>query len=388
MLKHILLLIPVCVTFFWSIVLNTKPDIQSAPRLFLGKFMLFAAVVYVSHLFYFTPLPQLYSYIDPFYQYASLLVFPLYHIYIRLLTVDQSFSFKSHSRYLLAPTILFILYSLGVILAPASDYNIWLFTRSFTSPGIHFLKIIYPLIQFTFLFQVIYTMVVNYWLIKKHGDKAKQFYSDIADSSTRKVNTLNISMIITGIASLILGAVGRDYFKNETTGIAIASTTFSSMLFIIGWLGDKQKTLNPTVGLQTTTIDQISQHEDLSSAVQKEILHKIVNLFDEKKCYLHSALNIQDLARTVGTNRTYISTVINQNFNQNFCAFVNSYRVNELKKVIRLHPDYSNQLLAEACGFGSVDSMKRAVKAKTGLLFSTWKEQNTPDNIKSVKSTP
>lgn len=387
MLKHILLLIPVCVTIFWSIVLNTKPDTQSTPRLFLGKFMLFASVVYISHLLFFTPLPELYSYIDPFYQYASLMVYPLYHIYIRLLTVDLRFSFKIHARYLLVPTILFILYLFGILIAPVNDYNTWIYDRDFNPPSIHFLNIIYPLIRFTFLVQVIYTIIGNYFLIKKHGYKAKQFYSDIEDSSTGKVNILNILMIITGLASLALGALGRDFFANETSLIAIASATFTTMLFIVGWIGDKQKTLNPTFGLQTTTANQIIELEDLSSAVQKEILHKILNLFDEKKCYLHSKLSIQDLAQTVGTNRTYISTVINQNFNQNFCAFVNNYRVTELENVIRLHPGYSNQLLAEACGFGSVDSMKRAVKAKTGLLFSTWKEQNAPDNKKSVKNT-
>ncbi|HET7733923.1 MAG TPA: hypothetical protein VFK73_08810, partial [Paludibacter sp.] len=181
MLKHILLLIPVCVTIFWSIVLNTKPDTQSTPRLFLGKFMLFAAVVYISHLLFYTPLPKPYSHIDPFYQYASLMVFPLYHIYIRLLTVDKRFSFKIHARYLLAPTILFILYVFGVIIAPANDYNTWIFNRNFNPPTIHFLKIIYLLIRFTFLVQVIYIVIGNYLLIKKHGDKAKQFYSDIED---------------------------------------------------------------------------------------------------------------------------------------------------------------------------------------------------------------
>lgn len=383
MLKHILLLIPICVTIFWSIILNTKPDTQSTPRLFLGKFMLFAAVVYISHLLFFTPLPKLYSCIDPFYQFASLMVFPLYHIYIRLLTVDLKFSLKKHARYLLAPTILFILYFTGVAITPFNEYNIWIFDRNFNSSNIHFIKTIDLLIRITFLIQVIYTVIGNYWLIKKHGDKAKQFYSDIEDSSTQKVNILNISMVVTGVASLVLGTLGRDFFANQNTGIALASIIFSTMLFVIGWLGDKQKTLNPTYGLHTNAENHIHTTEELSSVAQKEILQKILVLFEEKKFYLHSKLNIQDLAQAVGTNRTYISTVINHHFNHNFCVFVNNYRVVELEKVIRKNPGYSNQLLAESCGFGSVDSMKRAVRAKTNLTFSTWKEQSLQSAKKS-----
>ncbi len=383
MLKHILLLMPICVTIFWSIVLNTKPDTQSTPRLFLGKFMLFASVVYISHLLFFTPLPKLYSCIDPFYQFASLMVFPLYHIYIRLLTVDQRFSLQKHARYLAAPTILFLVYFIGIAFTPQSEYNAWIFNRNFSSPDIHFLKVIDILIRITFLVQVIYTVTGNYILIKKYGNKAKQFYADIEDSSTQKVNILNLSMIFTGFASLVLGALGRDFFTNQNTGIILASVIFSSMLFIIGWLGDKQKTLNPACGLIPNHENQTQEPEELSSAAQKEILHKILVLFEEKKFYLHSKINIQDLAQAVGTNRTYISTVINHQFNHNFCVFVNNYRVAELEQVIRKHPGYDNHQLAESCGFGSVDSMKRAVQTKTGLSFNTWKEQNLLPNKKA-----
>jgi len=31
------------------------------------------------------------------------------------------------------------------------------------------------------------------------------------------------------------------------------------------------------------------------------------------------------------------------------------------------------QALAEQCGFGSIDSMKRAVKAKTGCSINDWR---------------
>jgi len=374
MIKTILLLTPIYVTLFWSIALNTGTRKNSTPRLFLGKFMLLALVVYVSHFLFFSPLPKLYTYFDPLYQYASLLVYPMYYIYFRLLTVDEKFSFKVHARYLAAPTVLFLLYGIGVLFTPFEDYKSWLFDKSIylNSDGIRYLNVVNFLIRMTFLIQVIGTLIGNYILIKKHGNKAEQYYSDMEDSRTNKVQILNLSMIVTGCSSFALAALGRNFFVHEITGIAIASVIFSTMLFIIGWLGDKQKTLNPSFTLENELDIQI---DELSFGGQKKLLEKVLILFNDQKVYMDSKLNIQDIAQAVGTNRTYVSSIINQQFNQNFCTFVNNYRVEELENILRKHPEYTNQLLAESCGFGSVDSLKRAVSAKTDQTLPEWKKQ-------------
>lgn len=376
MLKQILLLTPVYVTFFWSITLNTDARKYSNPRLFLGKFMLFAFVVYLSHFLFFTPLPEIYFFIDPFYQYASLLVFPLYYIYFRLLTIDNKFSLKLHYPYLIAPTLLFLLHSFGILITPTEEFKSWTYSHDYQSNsfGIRYLNIIHLLIRICFLVQVIATIIGNYLLIKKHGDKAKQYYSDLEESSTVKVRILNYSMIVTGLASIILGALGRNFFSNQITGIAIATIVFSIMLYIIGWLGDKQKALNPSFEL-APECEKTPEFEELSVGAQKIILDKLLILFNEQKVFLDSKLTIQEIAQSVCTNRTYISTIINQNFNQNFCTFVNNYRVEELNEVIKKHPEFTNQILAESCGFGSVDSLKRAVMSKTNKTLHEWKNE-------------
>jgi AraC-like DNA-binding protein len=360
----------------------------STPRNFLGKFMFFAVLVYLSHFLFFSPLPEIYVFFDALYQYASLMVFPMYYIYFRLLTVDEKFSFKKHGIYLLAPTLLFIFYCVGILLTPCNEYKFWLFNKYYNSSlfGIKYLNVISQLIRFTFIIQVVATVIGNYLLIQKHGEKAAQFYSDMEDSSTKNVVGLNISLIITGLSSLILGALGRNFFTHEITGIAIASVIFSSMLFIIGWLGNKQKTLNPTYDFEPVN-ENFNLHHELSSVGQKKLLERLLHLFTNEKIHLNQKLNIQDIAQTIGTNRSYISTVINQHFNMNFCSFVNNFRVQEMEKVLQEHPEYTLQLLAESCGFGSIDSLRRAVFAKTGLTLPQWKSQVLSETQKDI-TTP
>lgn len=373
MLKTIFLLTPVYISLFWSILFFRISGFKSDPKFFLGKFMMVSFVIYLSHFLYFTPYPEAYYWINPLYQYASLLVYPLYYIYFRLLTVDRGFLIRKHGWYLFAPTLLFILYVVGICLTPIEEYKIWIFNKSFTSEsfGIQYLNILYIVIKIVFIVQVFYTLAGNLKLIQKYRYKAEQYYSDIQDSRISRVMILNLTLLITSVISIIFKVLGKDFVSHEIVEIAIASVLFSSMLFIIGWLGLQQKSINPT--FESEKVEPVVTEEELPASSRQIILEKIISLFKNNRIYLNNKLTIQEVAQAVGTNRSYVSSIINQKFSQNFCSFVNNYRIEELEKIIVKNPEFTNQLLAESSGFGSIDSLKRAIYAKNGLSIAAWK---------------
>lgn len=378
MLRHLLLLSPVYVTLFWAITLNTGIRTNTAPRSFLGKFMIFAFVIYLSNLLYFIPYPHAYVWIDPFNQLASLIVFPMYHIYFRLLTVDHRFSLSKHAIYLLPSVILFVLYSIGVIFSSYNDFSALVFHSDIhhTNWSIRYLKFLHPVIRIVFVSQVILTLSSNFRLINQHSGKAVQFYSDIKDTGSANVLILNISMIITGIVSIAISTLGRVFFQNKITWLLFTSVIFTSMLYLIGWLGNRQKSLNPVGATQPESSSAEDYSEDaLTNGEESIIFQKLLHLLHNERIFLNSKLTIHDVAKMVGTNRTYISTVINHRSRQNFCQFVNGFRVDELEKTLTQQPRLSGYQLADICGFGSVDSMRRAVQAKTGLKIPEWKKQ-------------
>jgi len=83
-------------------------------------------------------------------------------------------------------------------------------------------------------------------------------------------------------------------------------------------------------------------------------------LFEEKKIFLNKDLTIWEVAKIIGTNRTYISSVINNDFKQNFSSFANSYRMKHAQAIKNQNPNIHKEDLAEMSGFGSVCSMHRA----------------------------
>jgi len=376
MLRTIILLLPIYVALFWSIALAGNERKRSTPRRFLGNFMVFPLIIFICHLLYFTPYPDVYPYFDVVLQYASLMVFPIYYIYFRLLTVDKKFSIKAHARFLIIPTMLGIIYAVGVMLTPKLEFRTWLFHQDAFQelPYISFLNIMRLLIRITYLIQVIVSVTANYLLIRKYASKAEQFYSDLQDGKYNNALMLNRSIIVMGTAAFIFTILGRQYLISQNTMIYIGWTVFSFMLFIIGYMGIKQKPINPTYDLVT---DLQGRKDDIKQlpGTQKIILQKLMLEFEQNKIYLNSQLNILDVVQAIGTNRSYISAIINQQFNQNFSVFVNSYRIKELERIIHENQHVSNEILAETCGFGSVNSLKRAVMAKTGMSITEWKKQ-------------
>jgi len=373
MIKTILLLNPVYITLFWSILLNFHSGSSHAAKRFLGKFMLACVVVYLTHFLYYSQLTSLVRLIEPLYHLASLSVYPLFYIYFRLLIVEKQFSLRKHGIYLLLPVLISLMYLAAAISIPKTVFISWLYKMGpiSESPALSFLNVLNKVISVVYIGQVLFTVTANLWLINSFRKKARNYYSDFYEIRSQTVVVLNIVLVVCGMSSIILSILGREYFISEMTGIVLASFIFSTMLFTIGWLGFRQKAVNPT--FEEVLSQAAGQAEDMPVDHRQQLMEKITNLFKNERMHMNTKLTIQDVAQTVGTNRTYVSSIINQHYGVNFCTFVNNYRIEELELMLKKHPELTNQLLAEGCGFGSVDSLKRAVNAKTGLSVTQWK---------------
>ncbi len=108
---------------------------------------------------------------------------------------------------------------------------------------------------------------------------------------------------------------------------------------------------------------------------QSDLIAKLEFVMNTHKEYRNSNLTITDLATKTGTNRTYLSSTINKFYKSNFPTYLNTYRFKEMKECIKINPDLSNTELAERCGFGSIDSMKRTTISITGYSFSEYKRR-------------
>lgn len=105
----------------------------------------------------------------------------------------------------------------------------------------------------------------------------------------------------------------------------------------------------------------------------ENLLERVNHLMECKKRYKDPSINLEDLACELGTNRTYMSRVINQKHKIRFSSFVNNYRYNELIRLLDENPYLNRTELASRSGFNSVTTMLRVIKQNTGLSYKEWK---------------
>jgi len=92
---------------------------------------------------------------------------------------------------------------------------------------------------------------------------------------------------------------------------------------------------------------------NVNDARMESIYAMVVDLMENKKVYLKSSYSIYDLAHQTGTNKSYISRVVNIYSGQNFCKFLNWYRIRYAAAYANENPDVRVTELALKSGFNS-----------------------------------
>ena len=101
---------------------------------------------------------------------------------------------------------------------------------------------------------------------------------------------------------------------------------------------------------------------------------------ETKQIFRNPDLRITDVSNLLKTNRTYVSGIINTEFNSTFCDMVNQYRIEYSKKLLLDRNLYILHYISEESGFASVNSFMRAFKKFTGMTPGQFRKQNITNN--------
>lgn len=123
----------------------------------------------------------------------------------------------------------------------------------------------------------------------------------------------------------------------------------------------------------------------LSDEANSNLYNNLLKLVEEDKIYLNNKLTIEDVAKKLNTNRTYLSQIINEKTDTNFNNFINRYRIQEAQ-VCLLNDEiksYNIEGIAQSVGFSSKSTFNGAFKKFTGLTpseFMQMKRNTSTEN--------
>lgn len=106
-----------------------------------------------------------------------------------------------------------------------------------------------------------------------------------------------------------------------------------------------------------------------------KFLPRFNQVIDEEQIFLQKNLRLDDVAALVGTNRTYISHILKDEYHCTFWEFINHKRIEYAKEEMLRNPDSTVERLTEICGFSHGTAFSRAFRQCEGITFKEWQKE-------------
>jgi YesN/AraC family two-component response regulator len=97
---------------------------------------------------------------------------------------------------------------------------------------------------------------------------------------------------------------------------------------------------------------------------------------EEEQLFLRSDLKVQDVATALDVPRTAVSNCIHDECNSTFNAFVNTYRIAYVQRLMLEQPDAKVSSLYLGAGFANETSFFRTFKDITGKTPGEWRSEH------------
>ena len=189
----------------------------------------------------------------------------------------------------------------------------------------------------------------------------ERLISELVINNTSKKTSISVLVISTFIFLLLTFYFFR---KNK-----VNNKRFNTLMQEF----DSKKKLSSNKNTDLTEIITTELSEELAN----KILLKLEN-FEKKNKFTKKQYSLNDLAKELNTNSSYLSKIINSSKQVNFTNYLNKLRIEyaiERLKTDTLFRKYTVQSIAEETGFNKAQSFSTAFKKKTGISVTYFINQ-------------
>jgi AraC-like DNA-binding protein len=208
-----------------------------------------------------------------------------------------------------------------------------------------------------------YIEVKDKWNKEKENTKFNQL--SIQYESRQKETTIALQreqlktrkqlLILLGDAFLIIVLIVFVVFINKKARARAFRIIYKQQLLV----NDQRKVISSL--LKKTDVYKLNHSEN-------NMLPDLLTLFEDQNIYRNPDLSLEMLAQEMGTNTTYVSQLINKEFDCNFKTLVNRYRINYCKEQIKVNPgSLAMKNIGLMAGFKSQSTFYAIFKAEVGM---------------------
>lgn len=370
------LLSVVFITLFGGVFILAASDRVYQNRKFLSVFYFNSSILFIGHFVSFYEFWNIFRFFDFLFLTSLLAFYPFYFLYLNK-AFRYDVTYLKWKYHFLPAIIIGVVTMLATIIASKSQYIEYMNNNLYGTETVNWqarlLAYIYKGSRAFHVLQILYYNFRSMKFMIRTKKLIANSYSNLDYFDLNNFNRVNIIyLILMAIPGIYVTIIGRTPIQETSYELGILSLIFMLLYLLLGIVGLKQK---PLIEI---AIEEENEDEEQVIDYDGEYSKKLYEYFEQKKPWLKADLNIWDVAKDLGTNRTYVSKCINENFKCNFNVFVNEFRIAEACKKLtdKKYREYSLTEIADLCGFGSLSSFNRIFKSTTGTTPAIYKKEN------------
>lgn len=210
-------------------------------------------------------------------------------------------------------------------------------------------------------------------LLRKHRQNILDQFSEI-----ERVNLKWLQFLIYGLAivwSVVIFSQNDEYIYVVVVVFVILTGFFGIQQIDIF----KERTLHTSKSFEQEQGKSPPKYakSGLTENRSQELYDKLQSLLEREKVYKQQELSVSDLAEKLDIHSNYLSQVINEKTGKSFYDFINTYRIEDFKKLVAepANKKFTLLSLAYESGFNSKSSFNRYFKKATGQTPTQYLKQ-------------
>lgn len=354
----IISLLPLAVCAFWTVAIALdlwERGNRAAHRQLLW-WAITATLLYAGHFVFFNRMTGVIPVSDTIYVVCNLLVYPLYLYYIAELT-GVAVSRRGMCLTVGPPMVFGIVVAALYVMMSGEEcrgfVDTYLYKNSMQGlEGLPRLQaVVHQLAKLLFAVGVLVVVFKGIRHIRRYNRLIDSIYADGEDKRLFGITTILLLMVLTGVVSFMANAVGRIVFFRAVAPLAAVACFFSGLLYMLCYRGFVQ---------QFSFADIASEErEEATESFAEEGYSQLLKRIDDEQLYLQPGLTLAKLAQQLGTNRTMLSKLVNNEAGMPFAEFINRKRIAYVRRLEKENPKARKDDLAEKAGYTSMRSFYR-----------------------------
>jgi len=293
----------------------------------------------------------------PFFMFAVLSLGPVLWLTVNSAVGGKTNKIKAH---LLIPVVSFVVFILllGIVILLRNEPS---------GEVVQELLIYITTITLTLVFvsQNGYYIYHSLKLYKNHLKRVGEVFP-----YTEQVNLSWLKLLVYGYVVFILCLIFSNILDEVWSEIVFHTVLFIYIIFS-GYNALKHEPVFKTLKEEG---EELKEEVDVKNLFFTELKTALLKAMEVDKLYLQDSLTIHSLATSLKINSKYLSQLINMEFEKSFVVFVNEYRINEAK--VLLKDEKNKNLTIEGvgyeAGFKSKSAFNVAFKKFTGDTPSSF----------------